>query len=47
MKNIVISTLITLMLVSATYVLLGNYVKQTVEQTPDYVLEFNKTKQII
>ncbi len=30
---------------SATYVLLGNYVKQTVEQTPDYVLEFNKTKQ--
>tara|TARA_E500000305_G_scaffold67678_1_gene53885 strand:- start:6516 stop:7232 length:717 start_codon:yes stop_codon:yes gene_type:complete len=45
MKNIVISTLITLVLVSATYVLLGNYVKQTVEQTPDYVLEFNKTKQ--
>lgn len=45
MKNIVISTLITLMLVSATYVLLGNYVKQTVEQTPDYVLEFNQTKQ--
>lgn len=30
---------------SATYVLLGNYVKQTVGQTPDYVLEFNKTKQ--
>tara|TARA_X000001388_G_scaffold77548_1_gene78932 strand:+ start:401 stop:1117 length:717 start_codon:yes stop_codon:yes gene_type:complete len=45
MKNIIISTLITLVLVSATYVLLGNYVKQTVEQTPDYVLEFNKTKQ--
>jgi len=45
MKNIVISTLITLVLVSATYVLLGNYVKQTVGQTPDYVLEFNKTKQ--
>lgn len=45
MKNIIISTLITLVLVSATYVLLGNYVKQTVEQTPDYVLEFNQTKQ--
>ena len=45
MKNIVISTLITLVLVTATYVLLGNYVKQTVEQTPDYVVEFNKTKQ--
>ena len=45
MKNIIISTLITLVLVSATYVLLGNYVKQTVGQTPDYVLEFNKTKQ--
>jgi len=30
MKNIIISTLITLVLVSATYVLLGNYVKQTV-----------------
>lgn len=45
MKNIIISTLITLVLVTATYVLLGNYVKQTVGQTPDYVLEFNKTKQ--
>lgn len=30
---------------SATYVLLGNYVKQTVEQTPDYAVEFNQTKQ--
>jgi len=45
MKNIIISTLITLVLVSATYVLLGNYVKQTVEQTPDYVVEFKQTKQ--
>ena len=47
MKNLVISTLITLVLVTATYVLLGNYVKQTVSDTPAYVEEFNKTKQVL
>tara|TARA_R100001440_G_scaffold60952_1_gene80839 strand:+ start:1022 stop:1759 length:738 start_codon:yes stop_codon:yes gene_type:complete len=47
MKNLVISTLITLVLVTAAYVLLGNYVKQTVSDTPAYVEEFNKTKQIL
>ena len=45
MKNIVISTLITLVLVSATYVLLGNYVKQNIGNTQEYVVEFKKTKQ--
>ena len=47
MKNLVISTLITLVLVTAAYVLLGNYVKQTVSDTPAYVEEFNKTKQVL
>lgn len=47
MKNLVISTLITLVLVTATYILLGNYVKQTVGDTPDYVEEFNETTQVL
>ena len=47
MRNLVISTLITLILVTATYILLGNYVKQTVGDTPDYVEEFNETTQVL
>ena len=47
MKNLVISTLITLVLVTATYILLGNYVKHTVGNTPDYVEEFNETTQVL
>lgn len=47
MRNLVISTLITLILVTATYILLGNYVKQTVSDTPDYVEEFNETTQVL
>ena len=47
MKNLVISTLITLVLVTATYILLGNYVKQTMGNTPDYVEEFNETTQVL
>jgi len=45
MKNIVISTLITLVLVSATYLLLGYHVKQNIGNTQEYVVEFKKTKQ--
>ena len=47
MRNLVISTLITFILVTATYILLGNYVKQTVGDTPDYVEEFNETTQVL